>query len=223
MKQHIIEFLIKLNQNNNREWFLDHKREYDEARKEFLLLVDQLIVMLLKTNPSYAQLKASDAVFRINRDLRFSQDKSPYKTHFGAYMASGGRKSPLGGHYLHVEPGNCFLAGGVYCPTSENLKVMRSEIYFNFAGFEEIVKSKEFVSLFGEVKGDKLKKPPVGFPKNFIGIDYLKFKDYTLMHHISDEEFYAPDFLEKAVVVFEAMNPFNQFLNQGMANKPDAL
>jgi len=223
MKEQIIHFLSELKENNNRDWFLDHKTAYDKVRAEFLLTVDQLILMLAKSNPAYAQLKAKDTVFRINRDIRFSKDKSPYKTQFGSYLAAGGRKSPLGGHYLHVEPGNCFLAGGVYCPTPENLKTLRSEIYFNLPGFEQIVKAPDFVQLFGEIQGDKLKKPPVGFPKDFEGIDYLKFKDYTLLHHISDEEFYAPDFLEKAVVVFEAMNPFNQFLNQGMANKPDAL
>lgn len=223
MSQLIIDFLKKLSENNNREWFLENKKIYDQARGAFLSTVDQLITGLVPTNPGYAQIKATDTVFRINRDLRFSKDKSPYKTQFGSYLAPGGRKSPMGGHYFHVEPGNCFLAGGIYCPEPENLRAIRSEIYFDLSGYRDIVTDKSFVSLFGEVKGSRLKNPPKEFPKDFEGVDYLKFKDFTIIHPISDEQLNSSDFVDQAVSIFEAMNPFNHFLNKGISNKPDNL
>jgi uncharacterized protein (TIGR02453 family) len=145
----------------------------------------------------------------------------PYKTHFGAFITPGGRKSNLGGYYLHVEPGNSFLAGGVYHPQPDDLKAIRSEIYFNLTEFEEIVNESNFKALFGEIRGDKLKRPPVGFPKDFPGIEYLQFKDFTVLHPLSDQELFHENFIEKALTVFESMSRFNSFLNRGMDNKPD--
>jgi len=223
MDKNILEFLSDLSKNNNREWFAENKNRYEEARAAFLTLVDNLINSLSIKQPLFSQLKSKDVVFRIYKDVRFSKDKLPYKTQFGAYLAPGGRKSPLGGYYLHVEPGNSFLAGGVYCPDSENLKAIRSEIYFNLAEFEKIIAQPTFKKLFGEIKGSKLTRPPKDFPKDFEGIEYLKFKDFTLIHPVSDEDVLDADFHNRALEVFGAMDTFNSFLNRGLENKPDAL
>ncbi len=223
MDKIVLEFLSELSKNNNREWFADNKSRFDEARAAYLIFVDELINSLSIKQPAFSQLKAKDVVFRIYRDVRFSKDKLPYKTQFGAYLAPGGRKSPFGGYYLHVEPGNSFLAGGVYCPDSENLKAIRSEIYFNLAEFEKIINEATFKKLFGEIKGSKLTRPPKDFPKDFEGIEYLKFKDYTLIHPVSDEEVLGADFQVKALKVFGAMDAFNSFINRGLENKPEPV
>lgn len=223
MDQKVLQFLSDLNRNNNREWFAENKLVYEKARNQFITIVEQLLLKLGVNQPEYLTLKANDLVFRIYRDVRFSKEKLPYKTHFGAYLALGGRKSPLGGYYLHVEPGNSFLAGGVFRPESENLKAIRNEIYFNLSEFESIVEEAGFKSMFGSINGDKLKRPPVGFPKDFPGIDYLKFKDFTLVHSVKDNQVESNTFVDDAAIVFEAMIPFNSFLNRGMANKPDQL
>ncbi len=223
MDQKVLQFLSDLNRNNNREWFAENKPVYEKARNQFITIVEQLLLKLGVNQPEYLALKAKDLVFRIYRDVRFSKEKLPYKTHFGAYLALGGRKSPLGGYYLHVEPGNSFLAGGVFRPESENLKAIRNEIYFNLSEFESIIEDVSFKSLFGFIHGDKLKRPPIGFPKEFVGIEYLKFKDFTLVHAINDSQVESNTFVDDAAIVFEAMIPFNSFLNRGMANKPDPL
>ncbi len=221
MERKIMEFLNRLTENNTREWFNANKNEYEEARKAFLIGVGQVIEMLTPTNLGYAQIKPADCIFRIYRDVRFSKDKSPYKTHFGAYLSVGGRKSPMSGHYFHVEPGNSFIAGGVYSPDSELLKAIRSEIYFNPKEFVSILEQPDFVKYFGALGGDRLKNPPAGFDKESPVVDYLKHKSFVVMHPVADEKLYEKGFPVNHLHVFEAINPLNAFLNRGILNKAD--
>ncbi len=210
----ILDFLIDLKQNNNREWFNAHKDYYDEARNEFIKLVEAIIPALATTVPGIANLTIKESIFRIYRDVRFSKDKSPYKTQFGAYLAPGGRKSIYAGHYIHVEPDNSFLAGGAYRPQSDKLKNIRSEIMYNIDEFKGIINDPGFIKLFDTISGSKLKRPPVGFPKDFEDIELLKFKDYTIFHPIENKAFNNPSFLVESVAIFEKMNIFNGFLNR---------
>ncbi|MBU2555009.1 MAG: DUF2461 domain-containing protein [Bacteroidetes bacterium] len=219
MDEKIFKFLKQLTENNTREWFNAHKEQYDEARSAFLEAVAATIQQLSKTNPGYLHVRPADCVFRIYRDVRFSKDKSPYKTHFGAYISTGGRKSPVAGHYVHVEPGNSFLAGGVYSPDPVHLKAVRAEIYFNPDEFLAIVNQPDFVSFFGELSGDRLKNPPAGFDKDSPVIDYLKFKSFVVIHAVSDEEIFQSHFPDDYIKIMEAINPLNTFLNRGIANK----
>jgi uncharacterized protein (TIGR02453 family) len=219
MSSNVIKFLSDLKKNNNREWFNNNKSYYEDTKDEFFQMVSALILALLKTNPLIANLEVKDTVFRIYRDVRFSKDKSPYKTQMGAYIAPGGRKSLLAGHYIHIEPGNSFLAGGSYCPQSDKLKNIRSEILYNTSEFKSIINAPDFKELFDVISGKKLVRPPVGFPKDFEDIDLLKFKDYTIFHPVKNDLFDNKEFLKKSLVIFEKMNPFNDFLNR--ANTPD--
>lgn len=216
MSTKVLEFLTKLKQNNNRDWFKANKKQFDEAKNEYAEMVQYLIDSMSVSNNELANLEAKDAIFRIYRDVRFSKDKSPYKVGMGAVITSGGRKSLIAGHYLHIEPGNSFLAGGSHCPPAEQLKKIRSEILYNNEEFKNILSSPEFIKLFGEIVGDKLKRPPVGYPKDFEDIDLLKFKDYTIFHKISDKDVLKPEFLSETVSVFEKMKPFNEFLNRAL-------
>jgi len=160
--------------------------------------------------------EAKDTIFRIYRDVRFSKDKSPYKVAMGANMAPGGRKSVLAGHYFHIEPGNSFLAGGSYCPPSEQLKNIRSEIYYNSQEFKEIINYGDFKNLFGEITGDKLKRSPLGFPKDFEDVELLKFKDYTIFHKIDDETIQKPDFLAISLGIFVKDESLYWFCNRAI-------
>ncbi len=218
MNTKVLEFLAELKENNDRDWFKANKQYYEEARSEFISIVESLIPALAVTNPLIGNLEVKDTVFRIYRDVRFSKDKSPYKTSFGAYMAPGGRKSMLPGHYFHIEPGNSFVAGGSHNPQSDRLKKIRSEIYYNNSEFNSIINANDFKKLFGQLKGEKLKRPPIGFPKDFEDIELLKFKEYILLHEFNDVTVERSDFLNVAVNIFEKMNPFIGFLNRALSS-----
>jgi len=218
MSTKILDFLVKLKENNDRDWFKANKQYYEEARNEFKVIVENLIPALAVSNPLLANLEAKDTIFRIYRDVRFSKDKSPYKIGMGAIMAPGGRKSLYAGYYLHIEPDNSFLAGGSYSPPTERLKNIRWEIYSNCEEFKSIINYVDFKKLFGEIEGSKLVRPPVGFPNDFKDIDLLKFKDYTVFHRIEDEIVESPDFLLSSVNIFNKMNPFIEFLNRALSS-----
>ncbi|MFK5856450.1 MAG: DUF2461 domain-containing protein [Bacteroidota bacterium] len=212
----IIEFLVDLKENNDRDWFKSNKPFFEEAKQEFTNMVEYLIPALAVSNPMLSNLEAKDTIFRIYRDVRFGKDKSPYKISMGAIMAPGGRKSTKAGHYLHIEPGGSFLAGGSHSPPSDRLKNIRSEIYYNSSEFNSIIASADFKKYFGEIEGSKLKRPPIGFPKDFEDIELLKFKDYTIFHKIEDKAISDSKFLNHTVGIFEKMNPFIEFLNRAI-------
>lgn len=178
MDKQVLEFLSELKVNNNREWFSANKKKYEAARQQFKTFVDNLIPAFSEIDKRFSGLSADDTIFRIYRDVRFSKDKSPYKTNFGAYIAAGGRKAMNPGLYLQVEPENSFIAGGSYQPDADKLRKIRSEIYYHISEFKDIVDSKSFKMTFGDVTGDRLSRPPAGFPADFKEINLLKFKDH---------------------------------------------
>ena len=214
MSHKILEFLKQLKDNNNREWFNSNKKCYEEARLEFKKIIDELLSAMTIVIPGTAGLESKDCIFRIYRDVRFSKDKRPYKTQMGAYLAPDGRKSLLAGHYLHIEPGNSFIAGGAYRPQSDYLKKMRMEIMYNTDEYLSIINNEYFVKLFGRVEGEKLKRPPIGFPTDYKHMDLIKFKDYTIAHPVPDNFFDDSDFIGNIMAVFMKMNDFLLFLNR---------
>jgi uncharacterized protein (TIGR02453 family) len=210
----IFDFLSGLSGNNNRDWMEIHKLQYLGARAEFEHIVNHLIMEISAFDPAVQGLSPKDCIFRLNRDIRFSKDKSPYKTHFGAYIASGGRKSESAGYYLHLQPGdNSLLGGGIYMPSGEALKKVRQEVDYNPSELKKIVSDLTFKTYFGSVQGEHLKKAPKGYQPDHPNIEFLKLKSYFVLHNVTDEEALAPGFLKKTVDVFSAMQPFNDFLN----------
>jgi len=214
--QVILDFLKELKANNNREWFAAHKDSYLEAKKNFEELVTILIPKLGEFDEEVKYLTPSECIYRIYRDVRFSPDKSPYKTYFGAYMAPcGGRKSILGGYYVHLEAGSCMLGGGIYCPEPDALKKIRLSVYENYDELEEILNDPQFVSVFGKMYSDEsLKKAPAGFPADFKGMEYLKFKHFLASHFLTDSAVLKEDLTVYAPKVFKALRPFNRFFNE---------
>lgn len=214
--KNVFPFLYDLKNNNNRDWFQENKKRYETARKEVEDFVSHLIPQICAFDSKIGTLEAKKTMFRIYRDVRFSKDKTPYKTFFGAYMAPGGRKSIYAGYYMHIEAGASFIAGGSHMPQGENLKNIRSEIYYNVDELKAIMKHKDFKKFFGNIEGEKLKRPPVGFPKDFPDIELLKFKDFTLFHRFDDALVSAPDFGNYCLDVFQKMKPFNDFMNRAL-------
>ena len=214
LNKSIYEFLIELRENNNREWFQANKKKYEQAKKDFQLFIELCIEQLKDVDPALAGLNAKDCMFRIFRDVRFSEDKRPYKTNFGAFLAKNGRKSRYGGYYIHIEPEQCFLGGGCYMPASNVLKAIRTEIFHHPEEFIAIVDNLEFKKHFPEMYGEKLKTAPRGFPKDFAHIDLLNYKHYAVGKTISDDVVHSNQFSNEITKTFQALYPLNRFLNE---------
>ncbi|HOV11523.1 MAG TPA: DUF2461 domain-containing protein [Bacteroidales bacterium] len=212
----IIAFLEDLSANNNREWFENHKSAYEKALADFFNIIANLHKEISVFDEGVRMLNPKDCIFRIYRDMRFSKDKSPYKTNFGAYMNLYGKKVNNAGYYFHLEPGNCFLCGGVYMPPAPMLKLLRNEVYYNFDEFRKIIDEKNFRKLFGEVSGDTLQKVPAGFPRDFEGAGYLRLKDFLALHRYDPLLLDEKELVPYVVKVFKAMKPLNDFLNRAL-------
>jgi len=211
IKKETLQFLKDLKKNNNREWFNKNKEKYLAANKNFLRFVQEVIDEAAKFDESLDGLNAKDTVFRIYRDIRFSKDKTAYKTGFGATLM--GKTSMCGnaGYYLHLEPGNAFLAGGIHMPEPKEMKAIREAIRNNGKEFLKIINDKAFKENF-TLEGEKAEQVPRGFDKEDTMAEYLKYKELMAWHPVSEKQILLDDFGAHCVRVFKAMMPFNQFL-----------
>lgn len=214
-----VDFLKKLKSNNNKEWFDANKENFLAAKAEFEVVVDQIIKGIHKFDKKLSpDLKGKDCTFRIYKDVRFSKDKTPYKTNMGASINPGGKKSLVAGYYLHAEPGGSFLAGGVYMPEPNLLNAIRQEIDYNSAPFLKILNSAPFKKYFkGMDQEDKLKSAPKGFEKDHPQIEILKNKHFVVSHKISDKDLLDKKFPEIVLGGFKAMHPFLEYLREATA------
>jgi len=214
--KHIHTFLDGLASNNSKEWMDAHKTDYQKAREDFILLVKELITGLEAIDRGMANEDPKKCVFRLNRDVRFSANKDPYKTHFGAYMAIGGHTTGQPGYYLHIQPGNNFCGGGLYHPEAEALKKVRQEIDYNAAEFVAIVEDKTFMKNYPSAYDDRLKTAPKGYPKDHPHIDWLKYKSYAFTHTFTDAQAQSTDFAQQVLESFRVLHPLVAFLRQGL-------
>jgi len=212
----LLKFLSDLKENNNRDWFQENKERYQIVKQNHEGFVSKIISGVSSFDSNVPLLKPSECVFRIYRDVRFSKNKEPYKTAFGAVFSQGGRKSKYAGYYLHIEPGNSFAGGGIWRPESEVLKSIRYEIYNFPEEFINVIENKEFASRFVEINGEKLKNPPKDFPPDFEHIEFLKFKSFTVGQAFTDEQIISSGFLLELMKTFQTMKPFIGFLNKGI-------
>jgi uncharacterized protein (TIGR02453 family) len=212
----ILAFLSDLSQNNNREWFAANKDRYEQTRTQFEELSGKLIAGIAAFDPEIRHLDVKDCIFRIYRDTRFSKDKTPYKTHFGVFIAAGGgRKSIRGGYYLHLDPSGSFVATGVWCPPPDLLKALRQSIFDNIEELRDIINDDVFSGTFngGFYQEDKLKTAPKGFPAGFPEIDLLKLKHYMVEHKLADKMLNSDDFIDQVCSICKTAHPLNVFLN----------
>ena len=208
-----LKFLKQLANNNNKEWFDVNRKTYEAVKAEFEAIVKTTIEKNSSFDPSIAGLEPKQCIFRINKDVRFSKDKSPYKTNIGASINPGGKKSMLAGYYLHIEPKKSFLAGGCYMPTPEVLSAIRQEIDYNTDDFKKIILAKDFKNYFKELSNEgKLKTAPKGYAKDHPSIELLQHKHFIVVHDLTDVQVCDKNFPSYASKVFKAMLPLNQFL-----------
>lgn len=222
----ILTFLADVAANNTREWFQEHREEYNACRASFEDGITRAIAELAHIDKEIAHLQVKDCVYRFNRDTRFSPDKSPYKNHLGAYICAHGKKSLRGGYYLHLEPGHCMVAVGCYWLPTNILTSCRNELMGNIADWRKAVENKDFVELFGKPgegsweHSDKgfglahLKKAPAGFPKDYEFIEYLRMKDYCCWTRVPDTFFEGDDWYTEMVRICQVGKPMMDFMNQ---------
>lgn len=209
----IFNFLKELSINNNREWFNEHKEDYQRAQGEFELLLTAIIERIALFDPDIRGIQTKDCTYRIYRDTRFSPDKTPYKNHFGGYINAKGKKSLHSGYYVHLELDNCMLAGGSLCLPSNILKALRQSVYDNIDEYRSIVEDSKFKSYFPIIGETFLKTAPKGFPKDFKYIDYLKCKEFTCAYKVPNNFFEDPKMLDHLSDAFQQFKRFADFAN----------
>ena len=219
LKQSTFNFLEKLVQNNNRDWFNAHKGEYEEAKENVYAFTDELIREIFVFDKQVPDtLKAKDCVMRIYRDVRFSLNKDPYKSNFGIGISPKGKNFDIAGYYLHIQPGNCFVAGGAWMPHPDHLKAIRQEIDYNGADLHRILDHPAFKKTFGGLsQEEKLKTAPKGYDADHTDIDILKLKSFTVHANISDKAILAKDGLKTVAGMFATMHPFIVFLRNSIS------
>ncbi|WP_343305776.1 DUF2461 domain-containing protein [Chitinophaga niabensis] len=204
-----LNFLKKLEQNNNREWFNEHKKLFTAAREDVLSFVEELIREIAGFDKEIGKVDAQKSLFRIYRDTRFSHNKDPYKTNFGANI--GYRNA---GYYLNIQPKQSFLAGGIYMLENDKLKALRKEISGNAEAFQKIVDEESFRRYFGGLSEEgKLKRVPAGFEKEDPMAEYLKLKHFVAVRPVSDKELLEKDAPKKFAEIYRSLKPLKDFLN----------
>ncbi|SNR58342.1 TIGR02453 family protein [Lutibacter agarilyticus] len=203
-----LDFLKQLKRNNNREWFAEHKAEFQieqQKVKDFYNAIEE-------------QLKAHDDIdkfklFRIYRDVRFSKDKTPYKPHFaGSFSRATNRLR--GGYYLRIRPGESFLAGGFWEPNKEDLLRIRKEFEMDTSEIRSIIANENFVECFGELQGNALKTAPRGFDKEHPDMDLIKMKQFIVVQNFTDQEVTAPNFIDEVGKSYQTMRPYFDYMSE---------
>ncbi|MFI5153527.1 MAG: DUF2461 domain-containing protein [Chitinophagales bacterium] len=214
-----LKFLKDLKKNNNKPWFDAHRAQYEDAKKDFADFIQRLIDGHSTKDAGILSLTAKDCIFRINRDIRFSKDKSPYKTNFGASISRGGKKSGFAGYYFHCEPGDAFVGGGLWMPMPPELKKVRQEIDYGYDEFKKIIGSKKFKSVYGklyEEENSTLSKVPQGFEKDSPAADFLRMKSFIALHPLTDSDLLSKSLLRKALDAFATLQPLVDFINRAL-------
>ncbi len=214
-----LQFLRDLKENNHKAWFDQYKDRYERLRTDYHQLADTLIAAMIPHDATLNGLTARDTTYRIYRDVRFSKDKTPYKTHLGVVLQTGGKRQPYCAYYLHIEPGQCHVGGGLWMPESGILSKVRKEIHYFFDEFKDIVESSDFKKTFGSLEimdGHKLSRPPKGYNADDPAIEYLKLKSLITSRPISDDLITSTKLVDEVVRVFRVLQPMVTFINRGI-------
>ena len=215
-----LKFLADLKKNNNKEWFDANKKNYENAKNDFLEFAQTIIagVSSFDDNIAKANLDPKKCITRLNRDVRFSADKSPYKTNFFLILNQGGKNSNNACYYLQLQPDSSFAGGGVYMPMPPDLQKFRQEIDYNFIEWKKIVESKSFKKVFndGVQAPETLSRPPKGFDANSEALEYLKMKGYFTTTKITDTEIKSKNVIKTILDSFETAKPLIDFLNKAL-------
>ncbi len=209
-----LDFLQKLKKNNNKAWMDANKKQYENAKENFNNFTQTIIDKLALIDSAYGQLKPNNCVFRLHRDVRFSKNKDPYKTNFGAGFTIGGKKSNLAGFYIHIEPNSCFVGGGKWMLEPEELRKIRQEIDYNYKEFKKIVENKNFVACYNTLSREQvLVNPPKNYTSDNDAVEYLKLKNYVTSVPIADKMVLDKGYAGMVIANFKTLLPLMQFLN----------
>jgi uncharacterized protein (TIGR02453 family) len=215
------DFLKNLAANNNRDWFMAHKKDHDDAKENVIAFAGALIKELSQADPTVdAGLDPKKCVLRIYRDVRFSPDKTPYKNNFGIGKLNSGNDNVMHiGYYMHVQPGESFIAGGSWMPESDQLKKIRQEIDYNADSLKSIVDDPEYVKLFGDFRNqeEKLKTAPQGYSPDNENIELLKLKSFVAYHKFTDEDMTKEGIVNKIAALCSKIYPLNEFLKNAVS------
>lgn len=216
-----LEFLKDLKANNNRDWFTRNKNRYQSENLKFISFADALLDELKKYD-NIETASGKKSVFRIYRDIRFSKDKTPYKSHFSGSFTRA-TKLLRGGYYFHIEPNNSFIGGGFWGPNSSDLLRIRKELASDASEFREILSSPTFIKYFGQLQGEKLKSAPRGFDKQHPNIDLLQYKQFIVSKKMGNEDVLSENFYLKIVDVFNAMRPFFNYMSSVLTTDENGI
>lgn len=211
-----LEFLKALKDNNNRDWFNANKDWFLKSSEEFKQHTNALIAGINEFDDFVGTLDSKDCIFRIYRDVRFSPNKEPYKTNFGAYMSRGGRKGIYAGYYFHLDAESSFVSGGIYMAAPDIMKQIREDIELYSDEFLAIVNDKKFAKTFSFFENEKLKRVPQGFDKDSPMAEYLKFKHITPYKNMSESDLKSKDLIKNALDVYKTLKPLNDFINRSV-------
>ena len=217
-----LQFLDDLKKNNNRDWFQDNKKRYEIFKKDYHQLVSDFLDAMKPLDSSLELLEVKNCTFRINRDIRFSKDKSPYKAHLGVWLSGGTKGLNRAGYYVHIEKGASFIAGGFYSPESEDLKKVRKEIAFFHDDLEAILNEKNFKHEFKDFDRNEkntLKNPPRGYEKEHPAIELLKLKSFESSQKIDISAACKKDFISVMSKKLIALKPLNDFINRALTSE----
>lgn len=222
LSKNSIQFLDDLKANNNREWFLTNKKRYEEYKKDYHQLIGAFLEIMKPKDAALELLEIKNCTFRINRDIRFSKDKSPYKSHMGIWMNTNSSGINAPGYYIHIEKGKSFVAGGFYSPEASDLKKIRKEIAFFYEDLEEIVTNDTFKKHFNGLdrnETNSLKNAPKDFEKDHPAIEFLKLKSFTVSTKIDDLALFDKNFVIATAEKLSVLKPLIDFLNRGLASE----
>ncbi len=214
-----LNFLKELKKNNNKPWFDSHRGKYLSAKTDFENFIEKLIGTTAAFDNDIKELQVKNCTFRINRDIRFSKDKTPYKSNMGVYLSRGGKKSIFAGYYFHCEPGGSFAGGGLWMPTAPELKKLRQEIDYCFPEFKKIITGSSFKNQYQGLEmneGEMLVNVPKGYDKENPAASFLKLKSFVSTKKINDKLLTSPLLIKEVTGAFKALMPLVKFINRSM-------
>lgn len=222
MPNDYLKFLKTLKKNNHKDWMDANRDWYHQIREQLIADIEKMIDGISKIDARFLKLSPRDCMFRINRDIRFSNDKRLYKENLAMYFSLLGKKSSGPGYYIHLEPGNSFFACGCWMPPTDKLQKIRQEIDYNGADFTSIINDKNFKKYFHEIEGEKVKTTPKGYDKENYMIEFLKLKSYIVSYAFSDKEINDGSFLNTSLSLIKASRKFHDFLLMAVDENQEA-
>lgn len=214
----ILRFLSSIKKNNNKAWLDANRPLYDTSKEEFTAEVAEILKGIVAFDSTFSNLTPKECMFRLNRDVRFSKEKHPYKTNYAAYFNAAGKKGAGAGYYMHIEPGKSFAAIGIWQPPTEDLSKIRQEIDYNFDEWKKIAGSKIFKKIFnlGFNMSDSLVRAPKGYEETNPAIEYLRMKNFVACRSFTDAELADKKFTKELVNTFKNGKPMIDFINRSL-------